>query len=381
MTHKSNGMKVDLRSDTVTQPTPAMRAAMLAAPLGDDVFADDPSVNALQDQLAALLGFEAALFMPTGTQSNLCAIMAHCGRGDEYIVGQAAHCYRWEGGGAAVLGSVQPQPLNHAPDGTLALAEIEAAIKPDDAHFARTRLLTLENTLGGKLLPFDYVQQATELATHHGLARHLDGARLFNAATAQAQHLAAGYASNQALAQVEPAQAAMDLDNLAVTAEAITTQARRIAQCFDSASVCFSKGLGAPVGSVLCGSQAFIARAHRVRKMAGGGMRQAGVLAAAASYALEHHVARLADDHALARRLAQGLGALPGLVVEPPHSNILFVDLVGEARARSSDLVAFLAARGVLITGLYRLRFVTHLDVDTAGIYHAVAMMREFLNP
>lgn len=362
--HQSADRKVDLRSDTVTQPTPAMRVAMLAAPLGDDVFADDPSVNALQDQLAALLGFEAALFMPTGTQSNLCAILAHCQRGDEYIVGQMAHTYRWEGGGAAVLGSVQPQPLNHEPDGTLALAEIEAAIKPDDAHFARTRLLTLENTLGGKLLPFDYVQQATALAARHGLARHLDGARLFNAATAQAQRVA---------------QSAIDFEGLVVTADAITAQARRIAQCFDSVSVCFSKGLGAPVGSVLCGRQDFIKRAHRLRKMAGGGMRQAGVLAAAASYALDHHVARLADDHALARRLAAGLSPLPGLVVEPPHSNILFVDLVGEARARSGDLIAFLAARGVLATGLYRLRFVTHLDVDAAGIDHTIEVMREFL--
>lgn len=380
MTHKTAVLKVDLRSDTVTQPTPAMRAAMLAAPLGDDVFADDPSVNALQDQLAALLGFESALFMPTGTQSNLCAVLAHCQRGDEYIVGQMAHAYRWEGGGAAVMGSVQPQPLNHAPDGTLALDEIEAAIKPDDAHFARTRLLTLENTLGGKLLPFDYVQQATSLAARHGLARHLDGARLFNAATAQAQRLAAGYESNQALAPVDSGQSAIEFDGLALAASAITAQARRIAQCFDSASVCFSKGLGAPVGSVLCGSQAFIQRAHRIRKMAGGGMRQAGVLAAAAAYALDHHVARLADDHALARRLARGLSQLPNLVVEPPHSNILFVDLVGEARARSGDLVTFMAARGVLITGLYRLRFVTHLDVDAAGIDHTVAVMREFLN-
>ena len=177
---------VDLRSDTVTQPTPAMREAMMAAPLGDDVFGTDPSVNALQEKIAALLGFEAALFVPTGTQSNLCAILSHCGRGDEYIVGQQAHCYRWEGGGAAVFGSVQPQPLDHAPDGTLPLAQIEATIKPDDAHFARTRMLALENTLGGKLLPFDYVQAATDLAKGKGLQRHLDGARLFNAATAQA---------------------------------------------------------------------------------------------------------------------------------------------------------------------------------------------------
>ncbi len=180
-------MQVDLRSDTVTRPTQGMREAMMAAALGDDVYADDPSVNALQDKIADLLGFEGALFMPTGTQSNLCAILAHCQRGDEYIVGQMAHCYRWEGGGAAVFGSVQPQPLNHQSDGTLLLEEIEAAIKPDDAHYARTRLLALENTIGGKLLPMDYVQQAAELARSKGLARHLDGARLFNAAVAQAE--------------------------------------------------------------------------------------------------------------------------------------------------------------------------------------------------
>jgi threonine aldolase len=350
--------KVDLRSDTVTQPTPAMREAMLAAPLGDDVFADDPSVNALQDQMAALLGFEAALFVPTGTQSNLCAILAHCQRGDEYIVGQMAHCYRWEGGGAAVFGSVQPQPLNHQPDGTLALAEIEAAIKPDDAHFARTRLLALENTLGGKLLPFDYVQQATKLAQRHGLARHLDGARLFNAAVAQA-------------AQRSTRSGERGGD--------IIFEARRLAQCFDSVSVCLSKGLGAPVGSVLCGSRELIGRAHRIRKMAGGGMRQAGVLAAAGSYALAHHVARLANDHALAQRLAAGLRDLPGLVVEPPQTNILFVDLVGDARARAAELIPYLAAHGILATGLYRLRFVTHLDVDAAGIDHTVAVMQDFL--
>ncbi len=348
--HKLDGMTVDLRSDTVTQPTPAMREAMLAAPLGDDVFADDPSVNALQDKIAALLGFESALFVPTGTQSNLCAILAHCQRGDEYLVGQMAHCYRWEGGGAAVFGSVQPQPLNHQPDGTLALADIESAIKPDDAHFARTRLLALENTLGGKL--FEYVQQATELAKSKGLARHLDGARLFNAAVAQA----------------------------ARTGGSAQTEARRIAQCFDSVSVCFSKGLGAPVGSALCGSRDFIARAHRIRKMAGGGMRQSGLLAAAASYALDHQVTRLANDHVLAQRLADGLRGLPGLQIEPPQTNILFVDLVGDAKARSAELIPFLAARGVLATGLYRLRFVTHLDVDTAGIDRTVALMQEFLS-
>lgn len=344
--------KVDLRSDTVTQPTPAMRAAMHAAPLGDDVFAGDPSVNALQEKIAAMLGFEAALFVPTGTQSNLCALLSHCQRGDEYIVGQMAHCYRWEGGGAAVFGSVQPQPLNHQPDGSLLLADIEAAIKPDDAHFARTRLLALENTLGGKLLPFSYVQAATELAKASGLSRHLDGARLFNAAVAQA----------------------------AQTGSDARAEARRIAQCFDSVSVCFSKGLGAPVGSALCGSKAFIARAHRIRKMAGGGMRQAGGLAAAASHALDHHIDRLADDHALARRLADGLAGIEGLQIESPQTNILFVDLTGAAKMKSAALLEHLASHNIQATGLYRLRFVTHLDVDAAGVDHAAAVIRQFFN-
>ena len=345
---------VDLRSDTVTQPTPAMRAAMLAAPLGDDVFGGDPSVNALQEKIASLLGFEAALFMPTGTQSNLCAVLGHCQRGDEYIVGQQAHCYRWEGGGAAVFGSVQPQPLEHQADGSLSLADIEAAIKPDDAHFACTRLLALENTIGGKLLPFDYVQQATRLAADKGLARHLDGARLFNAAVAQA----------------------------AQTGGTAHVEARRIAQCFDSVSVCFSKGLGAPVGSALCGSKDFIARAHRIRKMAGGGMRQAGLLAAAAAYALDHHIDRLALDHALARRLADALAGIDGLqdvlYVEPPQTNLLFVSLTGAARDQSAALLTHLASHGILATGLYHLRFATHLDVDAAGIDRAAAAVHQF---
>ncbi|MBT2303289.1 low-specificity L-threonine aldolase [Variovorax paradoxus] len=343
---------VDLRSDTVTRPTAAMRQAMLEAPLGDDVFGDDPSVNALQSQIAEMLGFEAALFVPTGTQSNFCAILAHCQRGDEYIVGQLAHCYRWEGGGAAVFGSVQPQPLEHQADGSLALEDIEAAIKPDDAHFARTRLLALENTIGGKLLPLGYVEEATQLAQRKGLARHLDGARLFNAAVAQA----------------------------AQRGTEARAEARRIAQCFDSVSVCFSKGLGAPVGSALCGSRELIARAHRVRKMAGGGMRQAGLLAAAASHALQHHIDRLEQDHALARRLADGLAGIPGLQVEAPQTNLLFVDLRGEAQARSAELLAHLKQNGVLATGLYRLRFATHLDVDAAGIDRAIGAIRSFFH-
>ena len=341
---------IDLRSDTVTQPSEGMRAAMNAAPLGDDVFGDDPSVNALQDKIAAMLGFEAALFVPTGTQSNLCAILSHCQRGDEYIVGQMQHCYRWEGGGGAVFGSVQPQPINHQPDGTLALADIEAAIKPDDPHFARSRMLALENTLGGKLLPFSYVEEATALAKKKGLTRHLDGARLFNAAVAQA------------------AQSGSDARR----------EARRIAQCFDTVSVCFSKGLGAPVGSALCGSKEVIARARRVRKMAGGAMRQAGVLAAAASYALDHNIDRLQQDHDLAVRLAHGLEGVEGLVVEPPQTNIVFVDLAGAAREQSEALLKHLVSQGVKATGLYRLRFVTHLDVDEAGVDRAIAAIRGF---
>ncbi|MBU3737568.1 MAG: low-specificity L-threonine aldolase [Rhodoferax sp.] len=352
MTSHEADAVVNLRSDTVTRPTPAMRAAIAAAEVGDDVFGDDPSINALQRKMADLLGFEAALFVTSGTQSNLCAIMSHCQRGDEYLAGQMTHCYRWEAGGAAVLGSVQPQPLPHESDGTLALSEIEAAIKPDDPHYARTRLLALENTLGGRVLPMTYLQQATALARERGLARHLDGARLFNAAVSQAQALG-----------TDPYR-----------------EARRIASLFDSVSVCLSKGLGAPVGSLLCGSHEFIARAYRIRKMLGGGWRQAGLLAAAASHALDHHVARLADDHVRARRLADGLAGIEGLQVESPQTNIVFVDLTGAARERAAGLIPFLARHGVLLTGLYRLRFVTHLDVDDAGIERTVAAMRAYFS-
>ena len=333
---------VDLRSDTVTRPTAAMRQAMAHAAVGDDVFGDDPTVNALQQRIAALLGFEAALFMPSGTASNLCALLAHCGRGDEYIVGQLAHTYRYEGGGGAVLGGIQPQPITQQPDGTLSLAEVEAAIKPDDPHFARSRLLCLENTWNGKVLTQDYLEQATALARRHGLSSHLDGARLFNAAVASG------------------------------------STAGAIASLFDSVSVCFSKGLGAPIGSALCGSREFIARAHRIRKLTGGGMRQVGLLAAAAMHALDHHVDRLADDHVLARRLADGLAALPGIAVTPPQTNIVFADVDG---GRGPGLLTHLQSRGVLATGLLGLRFVTHLDVDAAGIDRAIAAAGEFLQP
>ncbi len=331
---------IDLRSDTVTKPTPAMRAAMAAAEVGDDVFGDDPTVNALQARIAADLGKEAALFVPSGTQSNLCALMAHCQRGDEFLVGQMAHTYRWEGGGAAVLGSLQPQPLPQQADGSISLADIEANIKPDDAHFAKTRLLALENTWGGQVLPQAYIEAATTLARSRGLATHLDGARVFNAAVASGVSVA------------------------------------DIARHFDSVSVCFSKGLGAPVGSALVGSKDLIARAHRIRKMLGGGMRQAGVLAAAALHALDHHVERLAEDHAHARRLAEGLAALPGVTVQPPQTNILFVDL---APQKAAGVVERLRAAGVLCTGLYRLRFVTHLDVLADDIERAIRILREHL--
>jgi threonine aldolase len=331
---------IDLRSDTVTRPTSAMRDAMARAELGDDVFGDDPSVNALQAAVAARLGKEAALFVPTGTMSNLCGLMAHCERGDEYIVGQMAHTYRWEGGGAAVLGSIQPQPLVQQADGSIALADIEAAIKPDDAHFARSRLLALENTWGGQVLPQAYVEAACALAHGRGLSTHLDGARLFNAAVACGR---------------TPAE---------------------LAAPFDSVSVCFSKGLGTPAGSALVGSKELIARAHRVRKMLGGGMRQAGVLAAAVLHALDHHIYRLAEDHANARRLADGLQGLPGVQCEMPQTNIVFVDVAPE---RAHGVVDRARAQGVLCTGLYRLRLVTHLDVSRPDVDRAIDVMRAAL--
>jgi threonine aldolase len=266
--------------------------------------------------------------------------MSHCQRGDEYIVGQMAHTYRWEAGGAAVLGGIQPQPLEHQPDGTLALAAIEAAIKPDDVHFARSRLLCLENTLGGKVMPLDYLAAATALARRRGLSAHLDGARLFNAAAASG------------------------------------VPAGQIARHFDSVTVCFSKGLGAPAGAALCGSKALIDAARRWRKMAGGGMRQAGVLAGAALYALDHHLERLADDHAKADRLAEGLQGLPGVTVEPPQTNMVFIDLAPD---KAQGAVERLRQRGVLCTGLYRMRLVTHLDVSGADIERAVTILRDTL--
>lgn len=334
-----NQQTIDLRSDTVTRPSAAMRAAMLDAAVGDDVFADDPTVNLLQASLAERLGFEAGLFCPSGTQSNLTALMAHCQRGDEYIVGQEAHTYRYEGGGAAVLGSIQPQPIINQPDGSIALADIEAAIKPDDAHFARTRLIALENTIGGKVLPLSYMAQVRQLATARGLGFHLDGARMFNAAV-----------------------------KLGVSGQ-------QLCEGFDSVSVCLSKGLGAPVGSVLCGSRDLISRAHRWRKMLGGGMRQAGVLAAAGLYALEHNVERLADDHDNAEKLAAGLAQIDVLRLEPVQTNIVYAHVPKE---QCADLQAFLAERGIIALIGPKTRMVTHLDVSAAQIAQVVSAFKAY---
>jgi threonine aldolase len=313
---------IDLRSDTVTQPTLGMRDAMLGATTGDDVYGEDPTVRQLEQTLAAQLGLQAGLFVPSGTMSNLLALMAHCERGDEYIAGQLAHAYKYEAGGAAVLGSIQPQPIEMEPDGSLDLARVAAAIKPDDFHFARTRLLALENTMHGKVLPLAYLAEARAFTHERGLALHLDGARLFNAVV-----------------------------KLGCTAG-------EIGRHFDSVSVCLSKGLGAPVGSVLCGDESFVAKARRLRKMVGGGMRQAGVLAAAGLYALDHQVQRLAEDHQRANDIAEGLQAL-GYRVEPVQTNMVYVDM-GD---RATSLKAFCAERGIVITAAPRLRLVTHLDV------------------
>jgi threonine aldolase len=315
---------IDLRSDTVTRPTSAMRAAMAAAEVGDDVYGDDPTVNRLEATAAERFGVERALFFPTGTQSNLAGLMAHCGRGDEYLVGQIAHTYKFEQGGAAVLGSIQPQPLENEADGSIAIERIAAAIKPDDVHFARTRLLALENTMGGKVLKRSYLSEVTAFVHARGLAAHLDGARLYNAIV----HL--------------------------------RIDERAAVEGFDTVSLCLSKGLGAPAGSLLLGRRDLITAAHRWRKALGGGMRQAGILAAACIHALEHHVERLAQDHVNAQILADGLGSL-GLAVEKPETNMVYVSIPID---RQAGLQAHLTAAGIRASVAPRMRLVTHMDVS-----------------
>lgn len=322
---------IDLRSDTVTRPTEEMRKIMAGAEVGDDVYGDDPTVNRLEKRAAEMTGFEDAIFATSGTQANLIGIMSHCQRGDEYIVGQLAHTYRYEGGGAAVLGSIQPQPVEFEKDSTLDLKKVEEKIKADDFHFARTRLLCLENTQGGKALPLDYLQKASSFAKSKNLKLHLDGARLFNAVVKQ---------------------------NIEVT---------EITQCFDSLSVCLSKGLGAPVGSLLCGSAEFIAEARKWRKMVGGGMRQTGIVAAAGLYALENNVARLAEDHENAQMLTEGLGDIEDLNVQQneAQTNMTFFALEED---KAEKLALILKERGILITPGKTTRMVTHLDITSEDV-------------
>jgi len=330
---------IDLRSDTVTRPSPGMRKAMNDAELGDDVFGDDPTVNRLQERAAEIFGFESALLFPSGTQSNLAALMSHCQRGDEVILGMEAHSYRYEAGGLSVLGSIQPQAVPNRPDGTLDLGEVEAVIKPDDPHFARTRLLALENTITGRVLPRKYLREAIDLAKRKNLSVHLDGARVFNAAT----------------------QLRMKVKDLCAG--------------FDSVSSCLSKGLGAPAGTVLLGKQELIQKAKRARKILGGGMRQAGVIAAAGLYALENNVERLVDDHANAEKLARGLRELK---LEVQHNtNMVLVKIPPE---KAQPLEAHMKKSGILVLPRAPMRLVTHLDVDAAGIDRALAAFRGFFS-
>ncbi|MDE2234446.1 MAG: low-specificity L-threonine aldolase [Gammaproteobacteria bacterium] len=335
---------IDLRSDTVTRPSSAMRAAMAAAEVGDDVFGDDPSVNRLQEKLAEMTGHQAGLFFPSGTQSNLAALMSHCGRGEEFMIGSLGHSFKYEAGGAAVLGSLWPCPIEYQVDGSLDLNKIAAAIKPDDAHFPHTRLLVLENTQNGRVLPLDYLKQARTFTRGHGLKLHLDGARVFNAAV-----------------------------KLGVPVGEITRH-------FDSVSICLSKGLGCPVGTVLVGDHDFIKRAHRARKVLGGGMRQAGMLAAAGLFALEHNIERLAEDHANAKKLATGLSDISQIQIDPAtvQTNMVFAGIDAQ---HVQPLARQLQASGIKILASAKLRLVTHLDVSARDIESVLEAFREyFLN-
>lgn len=342
---------VDLRSDTVTQPTPAMRTAMAEAVVGDDVFGEDPSINRIQEMAAAMMGKEDSLFVASGTMGNLAAVLAHCGRGDEVILGDKAHTYLFEAGGISALGGVHPHPIPNQADGTLALDDIQASIRPDDVHYPVSRLVTLENThnrCGGVVLTVGYTQSVGELAHQHGLLLHLDGARIFNAAVALG---------------VNPIE---------------------LAEPADSVTFCLSKALSAPVGSILCGSTDFITRARRIRKQLGGGMRQAGVLAAAGIVALETMVDRLSEDHARAKQLAQGLATIPGLVLDPgtPSTNMVFLSLSEDVPLSASEVAEQLAQIGVLVGAVStrRFRLVTHYWIDDNGVETAIGAFRELIS-
>ncbi len=346
---QANGQLIDLRSDTVTKPTAAMREAMAAAEVGDDVYGEDPTVNRLEAMAAELLGKEAALFVSSGTMGNLTAVLAHCGRGDEMILGDRCHIFRSEQGGAAALGGVHPMVIRNQEDGTLDLAEIEASIRADNQHYPVTKLVCVENThnlCGGRALPVSYMDAVGDLAHEHGLQLHVDGARIWNAAVAL---------------NVSPA---------------------RLLQNADTASVCLSKGLSAPVGSLVVGDKAFIARAHRVRKAAGGGMRQAGILAAAGIICLNEMIERLSDDHAHAQKLAQGLAQLEGIAIDPAaiESNLVYFDLEREDMT-PAQLVNGLAAQGVKLTATAgrRLRAVLNRHIEAADVDKVLAAFRSTL--
>lgn len=332
---------IDLRSDTVTRPTQEMRQAMVQALVGDDVYGDDPTVNDLEEYAAQRHGFEAALFTTSGTQANLLALMSHCDRGDEYLCGQQAHNYKYEAGGAAVLGSIQPQPIENNPDGTLCFDKLRMAIKPDDFHFARTKLLSLENTINGKVLPISYMAEARKFCNQHQLSLHLDGARVYNAATA------------------------LDVD------------IQEISTHFDSMTICLSKGLCAPVGSLLLGTTALINKAKRIRKMLGGGMRQAGILAAAGKIALTEQTKRLQVDHDNAKYLAQQLNQIEGFSVNEQHvqTNIVFAKV--DSNLDIERLIETLKTKDILLSASNPMRFVTHQDVSRKDID---IMIREISN-
>ena len=332
---------IDFRSDTVTKPTADMLEAMSKAPVGDDVFDDDPTVNELQEIAADMAGFDGALFTSSGTQANLLSIMSHCGRGDEYIAGNSAHNYRYEAGGAAVLGSIQPQPIVNAPDGSLPIEDIRAQIKIDDIHFAKTKLVSLENTIGGKVLPLDYQAQVRQLCDEKGLLLHLDGARVFNAVVKAGSSL------------------------------------RDISQHYHSMTICLSKGLGAPIGSLVLGDNEFIKRVKRLRKMVGGGMRQVGLLAAAGRIALEQGPAQLQNDHDNAQRLAKGLQTIEQLNVltERLQTNILYVEC---RLGKQKELAAFAKTKGINMLAGSPIRFVTHRDVTAGDVDTLVSVCQEF---
>ncbi|MDD3044906.1 MAG: low-specificity L-threonine aldolase [Candidatus Delongbacteria bacterium] len=334
---------IDLRSDTVTRPSEAMRKAMYEAEVGDDVYGDDPTVNRLEELGAQMLGTDAAIFATSGTQANLLALLCHCERGDEYIVGQDAHTYKYEGGGGAVLGSIQPQPVEADELGRLDFEQVKKRIKPDDFHFAKTKLLCLENTYGGRILPLDYIKEASQFAKKHELKLHLDGARVFNAAVKHG------------------------------------IDVKEITKHFDSIQICLSKGLGAPVGSLLCSTKEIVEKARRWRKMLGGGMRQAGVIAAGGIYALENNVQRLSEDHQKAQILAQGLSKIDGIKLDlnAVETNMVFIEL---NRNVDNDIEKFLRDRGILITGHKNIRLVTHLDLDEQDISGIVSAFEKYFS-